>query len=435
MDFKESIDWLYSFKQYGSKLGLDRIYLITKQLNNPQNNIKIVHVTGTNGKGSVCKYIGSILQKAGYKVGVYISPHLQRFSERIVIDNREISEEEITILVEKIKPVIDEMIKNDNTPTFFEIVTAMAFQFFSDSSVDFAVIEVGLGGRFDATNVVIPLVSVITNISLEHTATLGEDVKSIAYEKAGIIKENISVVTAVKDGAKSVVEKIAKENNAPAIYIDNKSWKRLSHDIHLQEFHINGILNEYAVKTSMLGEYQGENITLAITAAEQLQMKGTYLTDGDIVDGISTAFNPGRMEIISERPTILLDGAHNPAGMNMLKIALKEDFEYEKLILIIGILQDKDIQNMLSTILCLSDVVVVTKSNNLRACEPSVLNERIQKLGYDKDLFIFDNLSKAINHAKSLANTNDIICISGSLYTVGEARSYFNNLHNKKKKF
>ena len=425
MDFKESIDWLYSFKQYGSKLGLERISFLMKQLKNPQNNIKIVHVTGTNGKGSVCKFVGSILQKAGYSVGVYISPHLERFSERIVIDDREVSEEEITVLVEKIKPVVDEMIDNDNTPTFFEIVTAMAFLFFSDSSVDFAVVEVGLGGRFDATNVVVPVVSVITNISLEHTARLGEDVKSIAFEKAGIIKDNVPVVTAVKDDAKIVVEKTAKEKNAQVICIDKNSWKRLSHTIQYQEFLICGILNDYTVKTSMLGKYQGENIALAVTAAEQLQMNGTYLTDNDIIDGISTAFNPGRMEIIAEDPTILLDGAHNPAGMEMLEKTLKEDFEYERLVLVVGILEDKDIQRMLSVIIPVSDVVIVTKSKNARACEPTALKDRIKEIGYTKDLFVEKSLPKAIDHAKVMAGKKDVICISGSLFTVGEARSYF----------
>jgi dihydrofolate synthase/folylpolyglutamate synthase len=424
MDFKESIDWLYSFKQYGSKLGLERISLLMKQLKNPQNNIKIVHVTGTNGKGSVCKYIGSILQKAGYSVGVYISPHLERFSERTVIDDQEISEEEITVLVEKIKPVVDEMMRNNNTPTFFEIVTAMAFLFFSDSSVDFAVVEVGLGGRFDATNVVVPVVSVITNISLEHTARLGEDVKSIAFEKAGIIKDNIPVVTAVKDDAKIVVEKTAKEKNAQVVYIDKNSWKRLSHTIQYQEFFICGILNDYTVKTSMLGMYQGENIALAVTAAEKLQMNGAYLTDNDILDGISTAFNPGRMEVISEDPTILLDGAHNPAGMQMLEKTLKEDFEYERLVLIVGILEDKDIQRMLTTIVPVADVVIVTKSKNARACEPTALKDRIKEIGYTKDLFVEKSLPKAINHAKVMAGKKDVICISGSLFTVGEARSY-----------
>jgi dihydrofolate synthase/folylpolyglutamate synthase len=396
-----------------------------EQLGNPQNNIKIVHVTGTNGKGSVCKFIGSILQTAGYAVGVYISPHLECFSERIVVDGKEISEEDIVVLTEKIKPVVDDMIKKNSTPTFFEIVTAMAFQLFSDSHVDFAVIEVGLGGRFDATNIITPVVSVITNISLEHTDRLGEDVKSIAFEKAGIIKEDVPVLTAAEGDAKAVIEKIAKEKNASVTLIARSSWDRLSHTIQYQEFLVHGILNNYTVKTSMLGGYQGENIALAITAVEQLQMKGAYLTDSDIIDGISTTFNPGRMEIISEEPTILLDGAHNPVGMEMLKKTLKEDFEYDRLVLVIGILEDKDIQSMLSIIIPLSDVVIVTKSSNPRACEPTALKDKIEKLGYRKELFTFNSLLKAIEYAKPLADNNDIICISGSLFTVGEARSYF----------
>ena len=258
MNYEESIAWLYSFKQYGSKLGLERISNLVKQLDNPHNNIKIIHITGTNGKGSVCKFIGSILTKAGYKTGVYISPHLQRFSERILIDDEEISEEYISSLVEKIKPIVDSMIKQDNIPTFFEIVTAMAFQFFSGCNVDFAVIEVGLGGRFDATNVVSPIITVITNISLEHSQQLGEDVKSIAFEKAGIIKDNIPIITAAKNDARNVIEQITKEKKAPLTVIDRKSWKRLSCSINDQAFIIHGFLKEHSVKTSMLGEYQGE---------------------------------------------------------------------------------------------------------------------------------------------------------------------------------
>lgn len=428
MDFKETIDWLYSFKQYGSKLGLERISYLMNQLKNPQNNLKIIHVTGTNGKGSVCKFIGSMLQKAGYSVGVYISPHLERFSERTVINNKEISNEDLILLTKKIKPIVDEMIKNNNTPTFFEIITAMAFQFFSDSSVDFAVIEVGLGGRFDATNVVIPVVSIITNISLEHTARLGEDVKSIAFEKAGIIKEDIPVVTAVKGEAKSVIEKIAKEKNAQVIYIDKKNWQRISYTITNQGFQVFGLLNDYTVNTSMLGKYQGENIALAVAGVEHLQMKGTYLTDSDIIDGISSAFNPGRMEIISEEPKILLDGAHNPAGMEMLKKTLENDIQYEKLILIIGILEDKDVNRMLSTILPISDVVIATKSNNARSCKPIILKEKIKNFDTSKELIVKNSLPKSICYAKSIANKNDLVCISGSLYTIGEARSYFNKI-------
>ncbi|MCK5260885.1 MAG: bifunctional folylpolyglutamate synthase/dihydrofolate synthase [Thermoplasmatales archaeon] len=428
MNFEGSIRWLYSFKKYGSKLGLERISYLVEQLGNPQNTIKIIHVTGTNGKGSVCKFIGSILQKAGYNVGVYISPHLQRFSERIVVNNEEISEEDVVLLVEKIKPVVDDMIKQNNAPTFFEVVTAMAFQFFSNCTVDFAVVEVGLGGRFDATNVVNPLVSVITNVSLEHTNYLGEDIKSIAFEKAGIIKESVPVVTAAKNDARDVIKKIAKEKNAHTTIIDRNHWQRLPYNMNYQEFLIQGAFNDYTVKTALLGEYQGENIALAVFTIEQLQMNGVYLTECDILEGISTAFNPGRMEIISEEPTVLLEGAHNPVGMEMLKKTLEEDFDYNRLVLLIGILKDKNIQKMLSTIAPISDIIIVTKSNNVRACEPEALKNAVEKIGYKKDLFIEDSIPKAIKHAKSMANKNDIICISGSLFTVGEARSYFVNL-------
>ena len=431
MNFKESLNWLYSFKRYGSKLGLERISYLAEQLGNPQNNIKIIHVTGTNGKGSVCKFIGSILQKAGYKVGVYISPHLQRFSERVVVNNKEISEKDMVLLVEKIKPVVDDMIKQDNAPTFFEIVTAMSFQFFSDCNVDFAVVEVGLGGRFDATNVVSPMVSVITNISIEHSKQLGEDVKSIAFEKAGIIKNKVPVITAAKNGAKDVIKKIAKEKNSAVMFIDCKSWKRLFYNLKHQEFLIHGAFKDYNVKTSMLGEYQGENIALAISTIEQLQMGGVYLTDNDVIEGISSAFNPGRMEIISEEPTILLDGAHNPVGMEMLKKTLDGDFEHDRLILVIGILKDKDIQRMLSTIIPISDIIIVTKSNNARACEPIILKNKIEKLGYTKELLIEDPIPKAIEYARSLANKKDIVCVTGSLFTVGETRSCLLNRSSK----
>lgn len=427
MNFEESTFWLYSFKKYGSKLGLKRILHLMEKLRNPHHKIKTIHVTGTNGKGSVCKFIGSILHKAGYKVGVYLSPHLQQFSERIVVNGENISEDDLINLIKKIKPIVDDMTMENNTPTFFEIVTAMAFQFFNDCNVDFAVIEVGLGGRFDATNIIDPLVSVITNVSLEHTDYLGENIKSIAFEKAGIIKKRTPIVTAVKNNARDIIYKISKEKNASIITIEKKNWKRQFSNMIYQEFLIHGTFNDYTVRTSLLGEYQGENIALAILTIEQLQKNGVYLTESDISDGISTSFNPGRMEIISMKPTVVLDGAHNPVGMQMLKNTLEKDLEYSRLILIIGILKDKNIEEMLSTIAPISDIIIITKSSNTRACEPEIIKDILKKISYNKDLYIKGTISKAIDYAKLIANTDDIICISGSLFTVGEARSHLLN--------
>jgi len=425
MNFKESIDWLYSFKQYGSRLGLQRISDLVKKLENPQNNYKTIHVTGTNGKGSVCKIISSILNRAGYKVGTYISPHLQRFSERIVINDNEISEEDIVRLINKIKPIVEEMINKNNSPTFFEITTAIAFLYFSDENVDFAVIEVGLGGRFDATNVIKPMVSVITNISLEHTKNLGEDVESIAFEKAGIIKEKIPVVSAAKKSAKEVIKKVAVKMQSKYRFIKDSDWKRLNHTETSQEFIIYGDLTRYTVKTSLLGKYQGENIAVSILAIEHIQMAGHYIAENDIIQGVLETFNPGRMEIISEKPTIILDGAHNPTGAEMLKLTFEGDFEYDKLIIVLGILEDKDINNMLSSIVPISDIIIITKSSNTRACDTSVLKDKIEKIGFRKKIVIEDYIPKAIEQAKELANKKDIICITGSLFTVGEARNYF----------
>jgi len=424
ISFQDAYDWLRSFDKYGWIFGLERITLLLEHLGNPHQGLKVIHVAGTNGKGSVCKYISSILQKAGYTVGLYLSPHVERFSERIVINNHEISKEDFARLVSQVRPVVDSMKKQNSTPTFFEIVTALAFLHFKNHPVDYTVVEVGLGGRFDATNVVHPLVSIITNISLEHTDILGKDVASIAFEKAGIIKDHVPVVSAAIDDARVTIEQVAEQRNAPVTWIDQTMWKQKSHHGKEQEFMIQGSFKDYSVKTSMLGRHQGENITLAIAAVEQLQMGGVYLTDNDIQDGIEAATHPGRMEIISEKPLILLDGAHNPAGMGMLVETIEEDFSAYRLIVVLGVLKDKDLKTMLSMIVPISDVIIVTKSGNPRAADPQVLKEMIEGFDTNKTVFVEDSIPDAINQAKSVAKQKDLICVTGSLFTVGEARGY-----------
>jgi len=424
LPFQDAFDWLCSFDKYGWIFGLERITFLLEQLGNPHHELRVIHVAGTNGKGSVCKYISSILQKAGYTVGLYLSPHVERFSERIVVNNQEISKKDFACLVSQVRPFVDAMKKQNNTPTFFEIVTALAFLHFKDCTVDYAVVEVGLGGRFDATNVVNPLVSVITNISLEHTDILGKDIASIASEKAGIIKDHVPVVSAAVHDARATIERVAKQRNAPVTWVDQPMWKRKIHQGREQEFMIQGSFKDYSVKTSILGQHQGENIALAIAAVEQLQMGGVYLTDGDIQEGIATAAHPGRMEIVSENPLILLDGAHNPAGMNMLVKTIREDFSDYRLILVLGVLKDKDVKTMASTIVPISDEVIVTKSGNPRAADPQMLMEMIKGSYVNKNVVVEDSIPRAIDHAKHIAKQKDLICVTGSLFTVGEARGY-----------
>ena len=420
MNYIECIDWLYSFQKFGIKLGLDRIKHICKKLGNPQNDYKIIHIGGTNGKGSVCRFLESVLVSSGYNIGTYTSPHLQRFSERFVVNTKEISESVIVTLVEKIKPIVEEMIEEDNIPTFFEIVTAMAFQYFKDKNVEFAIIEVGLGGQYDATNIVNPVVTIATNVSYEHQNILGEKIEDISFEKAGIIKNGISVITAATEKALDVIKKMALENNSTMIVIDNNSWKKISGGVDWQEFLVNGSIKNYKLKTSMIGRHQGENVALAIAAIETLQLNGVYITEDSIIEGFEKTKNPGRMEIVGFEPLILLDGAHNVTGMTSLKNTLEEDFVYEKLILIFGILSDKNIQAILDIIVPIADTIVTTKSQSNRAFDPSTLKEMIGK----KEVIVKEKIIDAVEFAKSIAEKSDIICITGSLFIVGRVRDY-----------
>jgi len=420
MNYKDCIKWLYSFEKFGIRLGLGRIEYICKNLGNPQDCYKIIHVGGTNGKGSVCKYLESILVNSGYAVGTYISPHLQRFSERFVVNKKEISENEIIKLIEKVKPIIDKMIDNNDIPTYFEIVTALAFLHFKKKNVDFAIIEVGLGGRYDATNIVNPIISIITNVTFDHQNILGKEIKDISFEKAGIIKENIPIVTAATGEALNVIKKVAQEKDTKIKIIRNNSWRLISKKSDFQEYVINSILRKYNITTSMIGKYQGENIAITIATVEILQMSGIYITDESIDKAFLDTNNPGRMEIVGLNPIILLDGAHNIAGMKYLMYSLKEDFSFDKLILIIGILSDKNIKEILELITPIADLIIATKSQTSRAFDPKLLKEMMKK----KEVIVKDKINEAIIHAKKIAKKSDLICITGSLYTVGEARSY-----------
>ena len=421
---QDAFAWLSSFDKYGWVFGLERIQRLLGQLGDPQNSLRVIHVAGTNGKGSVCKYISSILGNAGYQVGVYLSPHIERFSERISVNNKEISDEDFARLASQIKPCVETMMQQNNTPTYFEIVTVLAFLYFKERTVDFAVVEVGLGGRLDATNVVHPLVSVITNISLEHTDILGKDIVTIASEKAGIIKENVPVITAATKDALEIINKIARERNAPVFSVNPTLWTRVYFQGKHQEFLIQGSFRDYTVRTSLLGQHQGENIALAIAVVERLQMNGIYLTDTDIIEGIAATTHHGRLELVSDNPLILLDGAHNPAGMTMLAKTLQQDFSAHRLILILGMLKDKDIKSMLAAIVPLAEVVIVTKAKVPRAADTEILKQGILDLDANKTVIVHPSVAAAVDQAKHLAGQHDLICVSGSLFTVGEARSY-----------
>lgn len=425
MNYKNSLKWINSFQKFGIKLELDRIKNILDELENPQESYKIIHVGGSNGKGSVCNYISSILIESGYKVGTYLSPHLHDIKERITINKEKISIIDFTENTNKIKPIVEKMKKKRNCPTYFEILTSISFQYFKQKNIDYAIVEVGLGGKYDATNIVKPDITIITNVSLEHQNILGQTLSEIALQKAGIIKESVPIFTAARNQSFEIIKKIAKDKKSPIFKIKNNNWARLKNNLENQEFLIKGLLNEYKIKTKLLGKNQGENITISIKAIEFLKNKGIDIKDTNIKKGIEKTIFPGRMEIINKKPIILLDGAHNAEGFRQLFQTINNDFNFNKLFFIIGILKDKNIKSMIPSMISNSNYIITTQSNNDRALDFLILEKII--INHNKKINVSSkkNIKEAIKHALTLIKNNDLLCISGSLYTVAEARDFF----------
>lgn len=418
MNYTDSIEYLNSFGRFGSKFGLERTEELLRLLGNPQENFKSVHVAGTNGKGSVTAMVSSMLQEAGFRTGMYISPHLDDFRERMQVDGEFISKDELFSILERVKPLISRVERKASHPTFFEVTTAIAFKYFSERKVDYAVVEVGLGGRLDATNVITPEVSVITNIGFEHTDILGKTIGSIAYEKAGIIKEGIPVVTAErKREALEVFEKICRERNSKLIILGrDTSLKKLRCDLNGCLFDLKTQVRSYRkLKVPLLGEHQIENAALSILAAEQLGIGERHIRSG-----LLKVKWPGRLEIIQRKPLLVMDSAHNPPAMRILRNSLKL-FKYDKLILVVGVMKDKAIGDIIREIVPPADYVIINKPNLERAAEPEVIGNEAK--GYEKPIKVVRDVKASVRYAKSIAGRNDMILVAGSIYMLSEARA------------
>lgn len=423
MNYQDAIDYIHNTHKFGMKLGLDNIKRLLMHLGNPQNNLKFIHVAGTNGKGSTCAFINSILLEAGFKVGLYTSPYLEEFEERMRINNQNIPKDKLIYYVEYIKPIIEKIVDEGyNHPTEFEIITAIAFKYFCDENVDFVVLEVGLGGRFDATNVIeSSLVSVITTIDYDHMDKLGDTLEKIAFEKAGIIKENGTVVSFYqKDEALKVIEEVSRFKNASLSVMDMNDVKIKESNSNHQVFDYKNYKN---LKISIIGKHQIYNASLAVMAVEKLIQYGINISEDVIKRGLINAKWPGRIEVISRSPLIVIDGAHNPQGMTVLKDALNL-FTYDRLILVIGMLKDKDTDSMLKLIVPEADLIITTKPISDRAYTAEELS---QKIAYD-DVLHFEKIDDAINEALKSAGKNDLILFCGSLYMIGHVRMYLKNV-------
>ncbi len=425
MDYKHAAQYLERLHGTGINLRLDNIIHLLDKLGNPQRGIKCLHVAGTNGKGSVCAMIASILRKEGFRTGLYTSPHMECFRERIQVNNKLISERELASLVAELKSFIEEMEKKPiGEPSFFEAVTALAFLYFSRMRVDYAVIETGLGGRLDATNVINPLVSVITNVSMDHSEYLGRSIEEIAFEKAAIIKENSILVTAADD--RRVLDVLLLEcrrKNARVVLIPKTSILRLYSNTQGSEFDYRGI---YGIHRSLfiplLGEHQLINAATAISSIELLRDYGVRVSGDAIREGLSQVKWPGRLEILGKKPLIVLDGAHNASGFKQLKKSLTELFTYKRLYLVTAISSRKDYGGMISEIASSVDLAVVTRLRDKEYVDPELLAGEFGR--YGGGAVKVGDIPDALDYVLSRAEEDDLVCVAGSLYAVAEARRY-----------
>lgn len=433
MEYREAIEYLHSLTDYEKRrieryspqtLDLSRVEQLLEMLGNPHRAYPSVHIAGTKGKGSTSAMIASALRAAGYRTALYTSPHLHTFRERIRVGSDLIAKEEVVALVEELRPLIARV----PGITTFEAITAMAFAYYARKGVEFAVVEVGLGGRLDATNVITPEVSVITSLSLDHTYLLGDTLPQIAAEKAGIIKPGIPVVTAPqKPEALEVLEEVARSRNAPLTVVGRDwTWEDGPRSLNGQFFAARCLRDEgnkfagvYYIP--LLGRFQLENATTALAALHILRERGfSRLTLDAAREGLRTVEWPGRMEVLNLDPLVVVDCAHNPYSTEVLREALREWFPGRKWVVIFGASADKDIAGMLKALQPITDYLIVTRSDHPRAATPVELADLAASVGMGAEITV--NIHRAFQRAQAVLRPKDGILVTGSIFLVAEAR-------------
>jgi len=434
MNYDEAIKYIKETAKFGSKYGLERTEKILEFLGNPHKHIKTIHVAGTNGKGSTTAMLTSILMDAGYNVGSYISPYIEEFEERIQINRNNIPKEELAEVVTEVSKAVSKVVDLGYiNPTEFEIITCAGFLYFHKKNIDYAVIEVGLGGRLDSTNVITPILSIISSISLDHTQILGDTLDKIAYEKAGIIKENVPVVLFPQEKvAEDVIEKTCKEKNSKLVkvprdiseYVAVTSNTLEGKEIKTQQINLK---NEYidSYELSLLGKHQILNSTVVVYTARELMNLGVKISKDNIINGLKSVQWPGRLEIMKNNPLVVIDGAHNIDGIKKLTESIDLYFKYNKLILILGILADKQVEDMIETIAPKAERIISVTPHSDRAELAEDLKVEIEKLGVSCEAI--DSYEEAYKKALSYCNDDDLLLISGSLYMIGDMRKIIRN--------
>ena len=424
------IDRIHEFNRFGMVLGLDRMEELLRRLGNPQDDLKVIHVAGTNGKGSVSKYLEEGLSACGYKMGLYTSPYIETFNERIRYDGADISDEDLEYYGQKVVSAAEAMVADGlDSPTEFEVVTAIAFLYFAGRQADITILEVGLGGIGDSTNVVkSPLASVITSISYDHMAQLGSSLAEIAVNKAGIIKTGCPVVANVpqRDAAKIIARKAYAMGSRlydisgirAAVSDETPFSQKVSMELYEKSYS--------DVEISMVGRHQAENLKTALATLEILRKSGAVKLDREaLYEGLKRARQPGRFEVISEDPLVIIDGAHNEAGAQALQETMAQHFAGKKILLVAGILADKEIDSIVKFLTKITDHIIVTEPDNPRKLAAEKLAEHVADFGAAAE--VVSDVEAAVHRAKELADGYDVILFAGSLYLIGDVRRLWRN--------
>lgn len=424
------IDRIHEFNRFGMVLGLDRMEELLRRLGNPQDDLKVIHVAGTNGKGSVSKYLEEGLSACGYKMGLYTSPYIETFNERIRYDGADISDEDLEYYGQKVVSAAEAMVADGlDSPTEFEVVTAIAFLYFAGRQADITILEVGLGGIGDSTNVVKhPLASVITSISYDHMAQLGSSLAEIAVNKAGIIKTGCPVIANVpqRDAAKIIARKAYAMGSRlydisgihAAVFDETPFSQKVSMELYEKSYS--------DVEISMVGRHQAENLKTALATLEILRKSGAVKLDREaLYEGLKRARQPGRFEVISEDPLVIIDGAHNEAGAQALQETMAQHFAGKKILLVAGILADKEIDSIVKFLTKITDHIIVTEPDNPRKLAAEKLAEHVADFGAAAE--VVSDVEAAVHRAKELADGYDVILFAGSLYLIGDVRRLWRN--------
>jgi dihydrofolate synthase / folylpolyglutamate synthase len=418
--YQESLDYLTSLGRFGIKLGLERTEALLHALGDPQELFQGVLVAGTNGKGSVCAMVSSILQAAGYRIGLMPKPHLISYTERIQVDQRPIAEADFAALLTELQPAINKVAAELGPPTEFEILTSAAFYYFARAGIDVLVCEVGLGGRLDSTNVLDLGVNVITNIALDHTQHLGSTLEAIAAEKAGILKPDSIAITGAQPPALAVIEAKARDQHIPVLRLGqeiqlsvvDKDWAGLQATVTTP----GGTYRD--LRIPLLGVYQADNAALAVASIDALRSRGWDVSDGALRDGLARTRWPGRLEVIDRDPIVLVDGAHNPAGLERSLEAVQKLAKGRKLVIVFGAMRDKDLSSMLAPLHRVNAPVIFSRIDWHRAAAPSEL----AKL-FEGEPETAESSAAALSRAREKAGRDGIVFVCGSLYVVGEVKA------------